>query len=102
VPTNLFKDYRDSINRVADFAATHRISHILGAHIEMTTSPGKDFQMGARVHPGEHRLELSAETLTELKTSLSVMGDTVVRDVRNDFIVFPAPVRVITENDLVP
>jgi glyoxylase-like metal-dependent hydrolase (beta-lactamase superfamily II) len=102
VPSNLFKDYRDSITRVADFAATHPISHILGAHIEMTTSPGKDFQMGARTHPGEHKLELPAAALAELKSSLSAMGDTVVRDVRNDFIVFPAPVRVITENDLVP
>jgi hydroxyacylglutathione hydrolase len=102
VPSNLFKDYRDSINRVADFAASRRISHILGAHIEMTTEPGKDFKLGARVHPGEHKLELSAATLAELKSSLSGMGETVVRDVRNDFIVFPAPVRVITENDLVP
>jgi glyoxylase-like metal-dependent hydrolase (beta-lactamase superfamily II) len=102
VPSNLFKDYRDSINRVADFAATHPISHILGAHIEMTTTSGKDFPMGARTHPGEHVLELSGETLAELKKSLSGMGDTVARDVRGDFIVFPAPVRPITENDLVP
>ena len=102
VPSNLFKDYRDSINRVAGFAASHRISHILGAHIEMATTPGKDFTLGARVHPGEHKLELTAETLTELKTSLNGMGDAVVRDVRDDFIVFPAPVRVITDNDLVP
>jgi glyoxylase-like metal-dependent hydrolase (beta-lactamase superfamily II) len=102
VPSNLFKDYRDSITRVADFVASHPVSHVLGAHIEMTTDPGKDFGMGAKVHPGEHVLELPAEDLAALKASLAAMGDAVVRDVKGDFIVFPAPVRVITENDLVP
>jgi hydroxyacylglutathione hydrolase len=102
VPSNLFKDYRDSINRVADFSANRHILYILGAHIEMTAEPGKDFALGARTHPREHVLELSGETLMELKTSLGAMGDAVVRDIRGDFIVFPAPARRITENDLVP
>jgi glyoxylase-like metal-dependent hydrolase (beta-lactamase superfamily II) len=102
VPSNLFKDYRDSITRVAEFAQTRRISSILGAHIEMTTTPGKDFAMGAKTHPSEHLLELPGGRLTELKAALDGMGDAVTRDVRGDFIVFPAPVRPITENDLVP
>jgi glyoxylase-like metal-dependent hydrolase (beta-lactamase superfamily II) len=102
VPSNLFEDYRSSIDRVAAFAATNRISHILGAHIEMTTTPGRDFQLGAKAHPGEHKLELSADALLELQTELRGMGSAVVRDVRNDFIVFPAPQRVITDADLVP
>ena len=102
VPANLFQDYRDSINRVAEFAGSHAISHILGAHVEMTTTPGKDFMLGAKTHPQEHMLELSSSDLIELKAALAGMGNAVARDVRDDFIVFPAPVRNITADDLVP
>jgi glyoxylase-like metal-dependent hydrolase (beta-lactamase superfamily II) len=102
VPSNLFEDYRNSIGRVTAFAESHSVSHILGAHIEMTTAPGKDFQMGARTHPGEQRLELPVDALLELRAALGGMGNAVVRDVRNDFIIFPAPVRPITADDLVP
>jgi hydroxyacylglutathione hydrolase len=102
VPSNLFEDYRASIDRVAFFAASNRISYVLGAHIEMTTEPGKDFKLGAKAHPEEHKLELSSGALLELQSSLRGMGAAVTRDVHNDFIVFPAPQRVITANDLVP
>jgi hydroxyacylglutathione hydrolase len=102
VPSNLFQDYKDSIDRVAAFAAGHPVSHILGAHIEMTTAPGKDFPLGAKVHSREHELELSGDKLLELQAALGRMGGAVARDVHDHFIVFPAPVRPITADDLVP
>lgn len=102
VPTNLFADYRDSIDRVVAFSKTHPISHILGAHIEMTSEPGRDFPDMVKQHPGEHVLELPPADLLELQASLHTMGDKVQRDVRDDFIVFPAPVRPLTPADSVP
>ncbi|HEX3367863.1 MBL fold metallo-hydrolase, partial [Phenylobacterium sp.] len=41
VPANDFADYKASIDRVTAFTKDRRVSHILGAHIEMTTTPGK-------------------------------------------------------------
>jgi hydroxyacylglutathione hydrolase len=93
VPSNLFSDYRDSIDRVAGFTKDRRVSHILGAHVEMTTTPGKDFQDAAPTHPNEHALELPYSDLLELQAALHRMGDSVVRDVHDDFIVFPVPPR---------
>jgi glyoxylase-like metal-dependent hydrolase (beta-lactamase superfamily II) len=93
VPSNLFADYRDSIDRVVAFTRTHKVSHVLGAHIEMTRTPGKDFMDRAPTHPDEHALELPYADLLDLQAAVHMMGDAVARDVHADFIVQPLPPR---------
>lgn len=93
VPLNMFGDYRASIDRVADFTRRNRPRLILGAHVEMTRTPGKDLPDAAPTHPDEHLLELPYSDLLELQAAVHKMGDTVVRDVHDDFIVYPIPAR---------
>ena len=93
IPSNLFTDYRDSIDRVVAFTRTHPVSHVLGAHIEMTATPGKDFRDMAPAHPDEHVLELPYADLLELQAAIHKMGDKIVRDAHDDFIVVPLPPR---------
>jgi glyoxylase-like metal-dependent hydrolase (beta-lactamase superfamily II) len=88
-----FPAYRDSIDRVAAFCRGRRVSWILGAHIEMTDQPGKDFANAAPSHPNEHRLELPFADLLELQRGLHGMGDAAVRQTHDDFIVFPLPAK---------
>jgi glyoxylase-like metal-dependent hydrolase (beta-lactamase superfamily II) len=92
-PTNQFADYRDSVDRVVAFTRSRQVSHILGAHIEMTRTPGKDFVDEAPSHPDERLLELPYADLLELQTAVHKMGDTPVRDTHNDFIIYPIPPR---------
>jgi hydroxyacylglutathione hydrolase len=91
VPMNQFAAYRDSVDRVADFTKTRRVSHILGAHVEMTQKPGKDFPMEAPSHPNEHVLELPYSALGELKAAVDAMGDKPAYQAHDDFIIFPLP-----------
>ncbi len=93
VPSNMFGDYRDSIDRVVGFTKTHRPKAILGAHVEMTRTPGKDFKDAAPEHPDERALELPYSDLLELQAAVHKMGETVVRDTHDDFIVYPLPPR---------
>jgi len=93
IPDGALTDYRASIDRVVAFTKTRRVSHIMGAHIEMTREPGKDYRDLARTHPDEHVLELPYADLLELQTAVHAMGDTAKRDVHPDFIVFPLPPR---------
>jgi hydroxyacylglutathione hydrolase len=93
VPVDQFSAYRDSIDRVAAFTKGRRVSHILGAHVEMTATPGKDLIQAAPAHPGEHALELPYADLLELQAAVHAMGETVTKDVHDDFIVFPLPPR---------
>ena len=48
---------------------------VLGAHIELTTKPGQDFEMGADRHPDEHELQLRPDVLTELAEVIAGAGE---------------------------
>ncbi len=91
VPTDQWAAYRDSIDRVVRFTQGRLVSHILGAHIEMSQAPGKDFIDDAASHPHEHALELPDADLTELQAAVHAMGDRPRRDAHADFILFPIP-----------
>ena len=94
VPVNFLDDNRASVDRVAHFARTHPIHAVLGAHIEMTRKPGKDYAHEAPSHPDEHPLELPAATIGELQTALKAPLDTSDKpEVRDRFIIVPVPAR---------
>jgi hydroxyacylglutathione hydrolase len=94
VPVNFFTENRASIDRLAAFAATHPIRAVLGAHIEMTRTPGRDYPQEAASHPDEHPLELPGESIAELRrgmaASLDVPGQGQVHD---HFIIMPVAAR---------
>jgi glyoxylase-like metal-dependent hydrolase (beta-lactamase superfamily II) len=93
VPSNMFGDFKESIDRVVAFTKGRHVSHVLGAHIEMTYQPGKDYPDAAPTHPAERVLQLPYSDLLELQAAVHKMGDSVVKDVHDDFIVFPLPPR---------
>jgi glyoxylase-like metal-dependent hydrolase (beta-lactamase superfamily II) len=93
VPRNHFAEFKASAHRLAAFAQTHPIRALLGAHIEMTTTPGEDYPMEAPTHPSEHGLALPPAAIGELVQVVDAMGETPLKVVRDDFIVFPVEPR---------
>jgi len=82
--------FRASVRRLTDFvAAGNPVEWILGAHIELTSEPGRDYEMGADEHLGEHELPLESGVLTELADVLDEAGPEPTRIVRDHFIVYP-------------
>lgn len=88
-PAAQFGAFKESVDRVVAFTKTHSVSHILSNHIEMTHTHGRDFPMRAPSHPNERELELPYSALLELQAALAKMGTTPVRDVHDDFIIYP-------------
>lgn len=94
VPVNFLPDDRASVDRVAAFAARHPVRAVLGAHIEMTRSPGRDYPHEAKAHPDEHLLELPAASITELQTGLKAALNVPEQpQVHDDFIIYPVAPR---------
>ena len=91
IPTRDFKVYQASIDRVADFTRSRTVAWILGNHIEMTQTPGRDYPMHFPTHPLEHRLELPAARLLELRAAVDAMGDLPRLEVHDDFSIYPLP-----------
>jgi hydroxyacylglutathione hydrolase len=81
--------YRASIDRVAHFAAQHPVAFVLGAHVEMTSTPGVAYTYGTAYQPFEHVLQLQAEHLFELQAALHAMPGAIVNQVHDDFIITP-------------
>ncbi|WP_395334479.1 MBL fold metallo-hydrolase [Novosphingobium sp. BL-8H] len=93
VPTDRLAEFRASANRLAAFAETHRIRALLGAHIEMTGTPGQDYPMRAPSHPAEHPLPLSPAVIVELQHALAGAASPPTIDRHADFIVYPVAPR---------
>jgi len=98
--------YRASVARLQQFAAARPISHVLGAHIEMTSTPTVNYAYGTTYQPNEHVLELGASHLKELADALSALGPTAPTSSRvNQCLSGPRPLdagcALIVHNDFV-
>lgn len=94
VPANWAAVFSTSVDRLAQFVREHPVKYLLGAHIEMTTTPGQDYAHEAPVHPNEHALELPPAAAYELQRVAGSTGDSTKRTVTDDFIVVPVEVRL--------
>jgi hypothetical protein len=83
--------YRNSVGKLSVFVSSHPVSYILGAHIEMMSTPQKIYPLGSRFQPDEHQLQLGVRHLVELQQACERLGDNPVRDVHDDFIIYPRP-----------
>ena len=81
--------FRDSIDRLVDFTATHDVAHALGAHIENTHTPFVDYPEGTVFQPDEHTLELGRAHLLELQSALRTMNGPIERRRLRDFTIWP-------------
>jgi glyoxylase-like metal-dependent hydrolase (beta-lactamase superfamily II) len=90
-PVDQFPAYRASVDRVAHYTRSLKVSWILGNHIEMTTTPGRDYPMHAATHPNEHVLQLPYARLLELQAAVDKMGPEPRLEVHHDFIIYPLP-----------
>jgi len=92
-PGRLFIDnwdvYRASVTRLRTFAENKTISHILGAHVEISKTPGQDYPRGATFQPDEHVLQLKKEALILLDNELKKIGATPTAKVLDEFIISP-------------
>ncbi len=86
-----WNSYRSSVRRLVDFIDTRQlpVSWVLGAHIEMSTTPGQDYAFQTLKHPNEHALPQPIERLRELDTAAQAMGSTPRRETHPDFIIYP-------------
>jgi glyoxylase-like metal-dependent hydrolase (beta-lactamase superfamily II) len=81
--------YARSVDRLADFARHHALTHILGTHIENSRTPGRDYRVGTVDQPDEHGLDMTAAQLFELDSVVTSMRGHFVRTIRADFTVWP-------------
>ncbi|MBO0843880.1 MAG: MBL fold metallo-hydrolase [Nocardioides sp.] len=64
-----------TIDRLVTFAKEHPVSHVLGCHIEMTTTPGADYPIRTTYQPDEPPLEMSVDQLHDVHRAVNEIED---------------------------
>ena len=59
--------FLDSLDRLVEFAAARPVTRVLGCHIEMSRTPGRDYPAGCRYQPEEVPLRLPVGRLAEIR-----------------------------------
>jgi hydroxyacylglutathione hydrolase len=80
--------FKQSIQRLVDFTSSHKIDYLVGNHIEMSGTPGKDYPTGSTYQPDEAPLPLTVKDLKFLNTALKGMEEPELK-VFDKFIVSP-------------
>ncbi len=83
-----FPEFVRSTTRLVDFTRGKIVAHILGTHIEESSTPYKDYPVGTKYQPEEHALALSRGQLLELKEALDAM-DQPARLALRDITIWP-------------
>ena len=65
----------ESLDRLVAFAEEHGVRHVLGCHVEMTSTPGKDYPLGCRYQPAEPSPFLAPAQLTAARDAFRTVAD---------------------------
>ncbi len=88
-----FPAYVSSTRRLVQFTESHPIAHILGCHIEQTSTPYVDYPTGTKYQPQEHTLELGRAHLLELMSALEALNGIPAKVFLRDLTIYPVPPR---------
>ena len=79
--------YVATIERLIAFTETRPVSHVLGCHIEMTTTPGVDYPIRTMYQPDEPPLEMSVDHLRDVRRAVREIDGRPGRHVYRDFVI---------------
>jgi hydroxyacylglutathione hydrolase len=83
-----------SLERAVEFTATRHVTHVMGCHVEMTRTAGKDYPMGAIFQPDEVALPMSVDQLIAVRDAARANVDRPGVHTFDDFILFNGPCRL--------
>lgn len=84
-----FPAFEASIARLVQFTADRPVAHVIGNHVEQTSTPFRDYPIGTIFQPREHELALSRGSLLELSAAVTAMHGAPRRAVLRDFTIWP-------------
>jgi hydroxyacylglutathione hydrolase len=88
-----FPAFLASLDRLCAFADAHPVGEILGAHIEMSTTPFRDFPRGSTRHPDECELPMTVEQLHGIRDAARSVEDSPGAHRFADFAIWNGPSR---------
>jgi hydroxyacylglutathione hydrolase len=88
-----FPAFVASLERLAEFAAARPVTHVMGCHIEMSRTPGRDYPIGTKYQPDEPPLQMTVAQLIAVRDAASSVAARPGAHTFADFIIFNGPCR---------
>lgn len=88
-----FPAFQESLRTLCDFSAKHPVTVVLGAHIEMSTRPFRDFPLGSTWHPDEAPLPLTVRDLHTVRDAAARVAGRPGAHRFANFIIWNGPCR---------
>jgi hydroxyacylglutathione hydrolase len=85
--------FTDSIGRLLGIAESRGVRQVMGCHIEMSRTPGRDYPLGTTYQPEERPLQLSVAQLRAVRDAAVSVADLPGAHFFDDFAVFNGPCR---------
>ena len=83
----------DSLDRLLWLTQSRRVRHVMGCHIEMSSTPGRDYPLGSTYQPQEPPLQMSIDQLRAVREAAAAVADSPGAHVFDDFAIFNGPCR---------
>jgi hydroxyacylglutathione hydrolase len=83
--------YVSTVDRLLRVCASRPVNYLLGCHIEMTSTPGKDYRLGSTYQPDEPPLQMEPYHLRRLRRALDEIDNSPGRHPYDAFIVHVLP-----------
>jgi glyoxylase-like metal-dependent hydrolase (beta-lactamase superfamily II) len=80
--------FQDSIERLIVFTETHPISHVMGCHVEMSRTPGKDYKRRTTYQPNEVPPQMTVAQLKSVRKAIAEINGQFGIHVFSDYIIF--------------
>ena len=80
-----------SLDRLLALARSRLVTHVMGCHIEMSRTPGRDYPIGSKYQPEEPPLQMTVAQLTAVRDAAQLVKDRPGAHVFDDFIIFNGP-----------
>jgi glyoxylase-like metal-dependent hydrolase (beta-lactamase superfamily II) len=85
--------FRASLDALVELAETRGARAVVGCHVEMTRSPGRDYPIGTRHQPDEAPLPMSVDQLRAVRDAAHGVGDRPGVHTFDDVAIWNGPCR---------
>jgi glyoxylase-like metal-dependent hydrolase (beta-lactamase superfamily II) len=82
-----------TIDRLLQFAGRRTVTYVMGAHVEMTRTPGLAYPLGSTYQPDEPRLQMTVQQLTAVGIAAQAAKTRTGGHTLDDFQIYNGPYR---------
>ena len=93
--------FTDSLDRLVRLAESRRALQVMGSHIEMTRTPGRDYPLGTTYQPEEPALQMSVDQMRAVRDAAMRVADLPGAHTFDEFVIFNGPSRAAVAQQVI-